>query len=51
MRGEKIDGGTVWFEVIDGDRRRLKRVRLRICEPGTVNRPKEGGAHVGDPEA
>jgi CBS domain containing-hemolysin-like protein len=48
MRGEKIDGGAVWFEVIDADRRRLKRVRIRMSELGAADRPKEGEARAGD---
>ncbi len=48
MRGEKIDGGAVWFEVIDADRRRLKRVRIRMSKLGVADRPKEGEARAGD---
>jgi CBS domain containing-hemolysin-like protein len=33
-RGEKVQSGTVAFEVLDADRRRLKRVRVRVMGEG-----------------
>jgi CBS domain containing-hemolysin-like protein len=48
VRGEKIDRGSVLFEVIDGDRRRLKRVRVRMSDLNTAGRINEAEARSGD---
>jgi CBS domain containing-hemolysin-like protein len=45
--GEKVDGGAVLFEVIDADRRRLKRVRVRMADEksaGGESRANDQGA-------
>jgi CBS domain containing-hemolysin-like protein len=47
-RGERIDAGLVSFEVIDADRRRLKRVRVRILDLSSAARTNPGESRAGD---
>ncbi|MDB5641829.1 MAG: domain containing protein [Hyphomicrobiales bacterium] len=47
-RGEKVLGGAVSFEVIDADRRRLKRVRIRMVDLSAAGGLHEGEARAGD---
>jgi CBS domain containing-hemolysin-like protein len=48
VRGERVDSGSVSFEVIDSDRRRLKRVRIRILDLSSSARPNPGEARASD---